>query len=127
MRRAGTIALLVAVGLSAIVAAPDQAWAWRGHRGVRTHVVIGIGPWWGPVYRPYPYWYWYGPPPFYVYYPPPVIVQEPPVYVQRPAPPTPPPEAYWYYCPSARAYYPDVQRCPEAWVKVPPRSDPPGE
>ena len=27
--------------------------------------------------------------------------------------------AYWYYCPSAGAYYPNVQSCPEAWVPVP--------
>jgi len=27
--------------------------------------------------------------------------------------------AYWYYCPTAGAYYPNVQNCPEAWVPVP--------
>ena len=37
-----------------------------------------------------------------------------------PADPTTP-GAYWYFCPSANDYYPTVQTCPEAWVKVPPR------
>lgn len=31
------------------------------------------------------------------------------------------PGASWYYCSSAKDYYPMVQTCPEAWVKVPPR------
>jgi hypothetical protein len=30
------------------------------------------------------------------------------------------PRGYWYYCPSAGAYYPYVESCPEAWVEVPP-------
>ena len=29
------------------------------------------------------------------------------------------PSDYWYYCPSAGAYYPYVDSCPEAWVPVP--------
>jgi len=33
-----------------------------------------------------------------------------------------PPQSYWYYCSSARAYYPTVPRCPEPWIKVPPRA-----
>jgi hypothetical protein len=31
-----------------------------------------------------------------------------------------PPQPSWYYCPSARAYYPEVYTCPEQWVIVPP-------
>ncbi|HME73168.1 MAG TPA: hypothetical protein VKM54_25355 [Myxococcota bacterium] len=31
----------------------------------------------------------------------------------------PPPPYYWYYCPSAGAYYPNVQTCPEPWVTLP--------
>jgi hypothetical protein len=27
---------------------------------------------------------------------------------------------YWFYCPTAGAYYPYVQQCPEAWVPVAP-------
>lgn len=30
-----------------------------------------------------------------------------------------PPQGYWYYCPSAGAYYPYAQSCPEPWVPVP--------
>lgn len=113
------LALILAVILG--VTAPALAW----HRG-GAHIAIGVGPfWWGP----YPYWPYDPPyPPYpYVYPPPPVIVQEPPVYVQQVPPPAPspslppPPEIYWYYCASARAYYPSVPQCPEAWIKVPPR------
>lgn len=104
---------LVLVGLAAV---PSPA-------SVRGHVVIGVGPvWWGPYpywWEPYPYWWYHRP---YAYYPPPVIVQEPPVYIQRPSPPAPPDGPYWYYCESAQAYYPTVLRCPEPWIKVPPRS-----
>ena len=126
MRKSALVSLL-AVALLLVAAVPSDAW--QRHRGVRGHVFIGVGPafWWGP---PYPYW-WYYPPPYYVYSPPPVIyssppviVEQPPVYVQQPPPPAPaqpPPQWYWYYCPSAQAYYPSVQTCPEAWVKVPPR------
>lgn len=124
MRKSVLVSLL-AVALLLIAAVPSDAW--QRQRGVRGHVFIGVGPafWWGP---PYPYWYyphWYYPPPYYVYSPPPVIVEQPPVYTQQPPlPPAPaqppPPQSYWYYCPSAQAYYPSVQTCPEAWVKVPP-------
>jgi hypothetical protein len=72
------------------------------HPGFRSHVFIGVGPAfvWGP---------WWA----YPYVPPPVVVEPaPPVYVQR-AP------AYWYYCPSAGAYYPNVQTCNQPWVPVP--------
>ena len=45
-----------------------------------------------------------------------------PLVVHRLASPEPAPaEGYWYFCPNARAYYPSVQSCSEAWVKVPPR------
>ena len=120
MRKSASVSLLV-VALFLVAAVPSHAW--RGHHHVRGGVFIGVGPsfWWG---SPYPYWYYppayYYPPPYYVYAPPPVVVQEPPVYTQPPAPP-PAPQSYWYYCSSATAYYPSVQACPEAWVKVPPR------
>lgn len=116
MRKAASL-LLLAIALLLVAATPSHAW----HRGGHGRVFIGVGPyWWGP---PYPYW-WY-PPPYYAYSPPPVIVQPQPVYIQQqPAPaPGPPPQAYWYYCPTAQAYYPNVQTCPEAWVKVPPRPE----
>jgi hypothetical protein len=100
-----------------------QRWHGRG-RGGHAHVIVGVGPlWWSPLY-PYPYgWpYPYPYPPPYAGYPGQTVVvqQEPPVYVEQRAA-APSPAAYWYYCPSARAYYPDVQACPEAWITVPPR------
>ncbi len=111
LKKLALVGFLV-VGVVALAAGPSEAW----HRG---HFFIGVGPW--------PYW-WY-PPPYYAYpppyYPPQVVVEQPQVYVEReppPAPPAPPaPEAYWYYCSSAKAYYPNVPSCPEAWMKVPAR------
>jgi len=119
------VASLLAAALLLLGVAPTSAWAGHpgahpshyGYGGAHTRVVIGFG-WWGPYW---PYRHPYYPPPYYVYPPPPVIVQEPPVYVQPPPPPAPP-AAYWYYCASAKAYYPDVQACPEEWIKVPPRT-----
>ena len=112
MKSRALIGLLVVglvVGFLVVPASPASAWS-HGHG----RVFIGVGPgfWWGP---PYPY-YWY-PPPYY----PPVVVQ-PQVYVQQaPAPPSAPP-GDWYYCQGAGDYYPQVQSCPEPWVRVPPRN-----
>lgn len=86
-----------------------------------------------PYYRPYGYldnrFYWPAYPP--VVCPPVVIVPpDPPIYIQQqqpvqPAPPPPPPESavtnYWYYCENPAGYYPEVERCPGGWIKVPPR------
>jgi hypothetical protein len=131
MKKSAVVPLL-ALALLLIPAAPSLAW--RGHPGVRTHVFVGVGPsfWWGPYWWHYPPPYYVYPPPYYAYpppyyaYPPPqVIVESPPVYVQPEPPlqsPASAPQAYWYYCASARAYYPNVQTCSEAWVKVPPRT-----
>ena len=139
MRKLASV-LLLAVALLLVATVPSDARGRGGgghrfsrHSGVRSHVFIGVGP--GFFYGPYPYWYYpppyyaYYPPPYYSYYPPPpVVVQEPPVYIEQqqspPAPPLPPagPSAYWYYCASGQAYYPNVQTCPEAWIKVPPRA-----
>src|SRR5437667_186723 len=47
----------------------------------------------------------------------PPVVESPPVFVQQE-----PTQGYWYFCPSSQTYYPNVPSCPEAWVKVPPRS-----
>jgi hypothetical protein len=89
----------------------------HGH-GFRTSVVLGFGPayWW---WHPYPY-YWYYPPPYY--YPPPPP-QEPPVYIEQSTQMPQASPGYWYYCQSASAYYPNVQSCSEAWIKVAPRSE----
>lgn len=83
-----------------------------------------------PYYRPYNYgypdsrFYWPAYPP--VVYPPVVVVPaDPPVYIQQPARPVPPPApavtSYWYYCENPAGYYPDVERCPGGWIKVPPQ------
>lgn len=121
---AAVLTVVVAVGIMA----PDQAWARRRHFShAHSHVFIGVGPrfWWGP---PAPYWWYYPPAPYYVYSQPVIVQEQPPVYVQQPqaVPPVPPPppaqQPYWYYCPSAQAYYPNVPSCPEAWIKVAPRS-----
>lgn len=50
----------------------------------------------------------------------------PRVYIEQPQPQVlSAPQAWWYYCAEYRAYYPHVQSCPGAWVKVPP-TPPPG-
>jgi hypothetical protein len=76
------------------------------HHGGHAFVGAGSAFLWDP-------WWPYGPP--LAYGPPVVVEQEPLIYVQRgPVP------GYWHYCPSTRAYYPDVQVCPEPWLAVPP-------
>jgi hypothetical protein len=113
-----TLVAVVLVVLCSTVG-PARSWGWQGghgyssdHHGYHSggHVFVGFGsPWWGP---PYPYWYY---PPYYGYGAPWIVVpEEPQVYVQQ-APPEP---AYWYYCSRARAYYPKVKHCSEAWIKV---------
>ncbi len=103
----------------------------RWHHGPRFAVGYGAPFWWGPpVYGlGYGYgWGWgWGPP---VVVRERVIEREPPVYVEREADPSderaPEPEANagtWYFCRSENAYYPDVEKCPEAWIPVPPRSE----
>lgn len=118
--RASAAGALLAIGLVLSAAASGEAWDRGRHRGhgVRTRFFIGVGPafWWG---WPYPYWRHH----VYHVYPPPVIAQEPLVYIQAPPAPPAPPPSYWYYCTSAQAYYPSVQACPEAWIRVPPRTE----
>jgi hypothetical protein len=98
-------------------------WGWHG--GWHGTVVVG-GPWWWggypyPYAYAYPYPYWYYPPPYSYPYPSGAL-QGPSVYVQQsPAASAADAQTYWYYCASARAYYPKVEKCPEAWIKVPPK------
>lgn len=81
------------------------------HRGFRTGGFIGFG----LTYPYYPYYPLYGSRP--------LVIQQPPIYVQQ-APTTAPLEpGYWYFCQSGGAYYPTAPSCPEAWVKVPPRTE----
>jgi hypothetical protein len=95
---------------------------WHGPR-VRSTVVFGVGPafWWGypyPWYYPYYYPYYYPP-----YYYPPSQPAEPPVYIEQSTQGTQAPASFWYYCQSASAYYPSAPSCPEAWIKVAPRTE----
>ena len=101
------------------VSSPAEAhrgWRWGRGWGLGTGLIVGgvIG---SELSRPYYY------PPTYVYSPPPVVVQQP-VIVQQPSNygPTVPQasvQTMWNYCESSRAYYPNVQSCPEGWKIVP--------
>ena len=88
------------------------------HHHYRSPVVIIGGPFFAPYYYPYPYSYPY---PYY-YYPPVAMPYAPPAYIGQGE--TGPAEAYWYYCPSANAYYPHVNECPEGWQRVAPQPPP---
>src|SRR6267143_154944 len=59
--------------------------------------------------------------PFYAYYPPPLpyYYDYAPGYYAPPAA-IPQQQGYWHFCPSANAYYPYVQQCPEGWQAVAP-------
>jgi len=114
MKKRAWVPLIIATLLLVAVPPMSEAWVRGGHGGGRV-VIVGPAFWWGP----YPYYYPY---PYAVYAPPPapVIVEQAPDYVtQQPAAP----QSYWYYCPSAKAYYPNVPTCAEAWIKVPPRAE----
>jgi hypothetical protein len=90
----------------------------HGHFHGHGRVIVGVAPWWGVGWWD-PWWY---PPAYYSsypYYDP--LAAEPPVYIERGPGSEAPAAGYWYYCESAGRYYPDVQGCPEPWVKVPPR------
>ncbi|HET7160447.1 MAG TPA: hypothetical protein VFI62_15715 [Burkholderiales bacterium] len=66
----------------------------------------------------------------------PFLYPAPPPQPRRQAPPSPQPEiappsslpsrepSYWY-CLDAKAYYPEVTRCPGGWQQVVPRNPPP--
>lgn len=101
---------------------------WHGggwHGGVFVGGPWWYDPWWGwwpyayAYGYPYPYYYPYGYYPYGSPYPP---DNGPTVYIQQQSPPRSEErvQGYWYYCASAKAYYPTVQKCPEAWIKVPP-------
>jgi hypothetical protein len=118
----GWSVLAVIIG---ILASPLASHAGGGHEHVGVN--IGIRPaYWGPGYWGPRYWgprVWWGP--SYYYAPPPVVAQQPPTYEQPATPPQEPP--YWYYCQGPQGYYPDVQQCPNGWMKVVPPANPPGQ
>ena len=95
---------------------------WHGHGGFHGHGVVVVGPGccWGPWWG----WGWGWPGPYPYYAQPQVIVQPAPVIIDSSTQGSmAPPESFWYYCPSTKAYYPNVSGCNEAWIKVPPRSE----
>jgi hypothetical protein len=99
-----------------------HGYGWHGY-GWYGGVYIGapwLYPYWYPYSYPYPYPSWYYPAP-YSAYPMTGFEGQSSVYIQQePAPSAAPPQGYWYYCASAKAYYPKVKKCREAWIKVPP-------
>ena len=89
----------------------------RGHRGHHgNYYSFWLAPFaWGSRWYPAYYGYAYRQQPT-------VVVEERVVYVERPTSAAPA-ENWWYYCESAAAYYPEVDSCPENWLKVPPRPE----
>src|SRR5215813_8528239 len=85
-------------------------------RKIAVVAVLMVGSLFITVAPSYAWWHrgWWGPS-FWVWAPPPVI-ESAPVYAHEETP-----RGYWYFCPSSRAYYPSVQSCSEAWIKVPPQ------
>jgi hypothetical protein len=139
MRKRWLAVLAVALALAAPTLASAHGWRhgyghgpwvhrpWHHrhwHHGYGSRVIVGVGaPFygWGPYGHRWGYRGWWGPGPVVVRER--TIVREEPVYVERDAVPAPAPEpaGTWYFCRSRDAYYPDVERCPEAWIPVPAR------
>jgi len=92
----------------------------HGHHHHRSHFGLGLALgaplWWGPGYYPYSYYAPY----YYAAAYEPVLIR----YVERDP-------GYRYYCTEPAGFYPDVQSCPNTWLKVVPdgtasTSPPPG-
>ena len=108
-----------------------------GYRGPRVGIYYGTGfgywgAWnyrWGSGYGlPYPYGY-----PFAFGFPvtyAPVVITSAPImqtYIQQEpaveaAAPTAPTVNYWYYCTEPAGYFPYVQNCNQAWMRVIPQN-----
>ena len=126
-----TLAALLAAGGLMMVSADAGANGRHHHyRGARVGVYFGaplvVSPW----YHPSPYYYGYGP---YPYYPPVTVREEPTVFIEQnapdntaPAAPTPqaqaPQQQYWYYCQDSKTYYPHAQTCASPWQRVIPHA-----
>nr|MBA3507261.1 hypothetical protein [Betaproteobacteria bacterium] len=84
----------------------------RHHLGPRFGFGLALGApfWWGPGYYPYPYYapYHYDSP-YTTFYAEPMLTR----YVERDP-------GYRYYCTEPAGFYPEVQACPKAWLKVVP-------
>lgn len=100
------ILVLLALMLASIGAASAHGW--------RSSVGVYVGPGWGPMWYPAPYYY----PPQVIVTPPPA---PPPVYIEQSLPPAE--TQYWYYCPSGKGYYPYIKTCPEGWSRVLPQPE----
>src|SRR5262245_3685676 len=140
MRKVVSVSIIMMLALLLVDATPSLGQRRRPSPRARPRgrVLVNVGPFWGPsphfvyapppvIVQPSPIFVQQHPQVIYVQQPP-VIVQQPPVIAQQPTSPAPPQGSsaapsheYWYFCPSARAYYPTVQDCPEEWIRVPPR------
>lgn len=98
MRKLAAIGICGALAVAGLMASG----ATYAHPRFYGGVVIG-----GPIWVPPP-----------VYYPPPVYIDRgpPPVYVEQQR------QDYWYFCSESRSYYPYVQSCPSAWMRVVPNA-----
>jgi hypothetical protein len=105
---------------------PGAGLYWRGGPGYWAGwPYYGYGYGWGAGFA-YPYTYAY----------PPLVLNTSPapqVFIQQEAPAPAaaaalPATSYWYYCTQPAGYFPYVQGCSHAWMKVVPQapSDPPG-
>lgn len=112
---------------------PGYNGGWGGYRG-----------WYGPglgIYIGAP-WYWGSGFPYYPYagnaaYPAYVVPSSAFVGAYESYPETiepqsdveqePAPSAYWFYCTDPAGYYPYIQRCQAAWMRVTPENVPPGQ
>lgn len=105
--------VLAALAILAASALPAQAYHWRYH-----HPLWGWG-WWS--HEPGPFY-----PPAVVHVPPQIIVvpQQPQTYVQRQQEQSPP-QFVWYWCTDPQGFYPYIQQCKSAWMKVIPEMTPP--
>jgi len=118
--------LAVALVSAAIVSTAADA---RGRHYHHHHRGASVGFFFAPAPVFYPYYYprYYGPPA--------VLLPAPsaPVYIeqsqQAPAPVVSSPAqasgAYWYFCRDTQTYYPYVQQCATPWEQVVPQSAPP--
>lgn len=100
---------------------------WHGgsHHGSNFRVAIGFPFFWGPGYWPgyYPYYdpysYYYPAAPIYAQPDPSMYIQQDqPAYSQNPS------QQYSYYCPDPVGYYPTIQNCTQAWLRVVPDGSP---
>ena len=123
-----TCAALAALMAFSAVCEAGPYWRHGGYRpywrGPSVGVVVGV-PLGAPYLAPGPYYGW----PYT--WPTRTLVVESPktVYVERDSAPTQGLTDldvggdWWYYCRRPKGYYPDVQRCPKGWEKVPPRPE----